>query len=869
MQLSNHSVQKERIELRGIEQEMRDSFIDYSMSVIVQRALPDVRDGLKPVHRRILYAMRELGLTPSRPHKKSATVVGNVLGKYHPHGDSAVYDAIVRMVQTFSLRYPLVDGQGNFGSVDGDRAAAYRYTEVRLTPLAIETLAGIDRDTVAFVPNFDGQLSEPTVLPSRLPHLLLNGSDGIAVGMATKIPPHNVEELLRAADYLVADTDCDVQDLMEFIHGPDFPTGGYIWGRDGIGEAYRTGRGLIDMRARIHLEEGSYGKSSVVVTELPYQVNKTRIIEQIAKLVRSGGTDAITELRDESDRDGIRLVIELKRDVDPRKLVQTLFKKTQLRYTFGVILLALVDGRPQELNLKEALQCWIDHRLEVIRREATFELARAEDRAHVVEGLQVALAAIDRVVELIVGSRTPASAGAKLMTELKLTERQVEAILAMQLARLTTLEQRKLRDELDELRRSILHLRQLSENVAARRDYLRRELGELLTTYGDARRTEILDGDRPFPIPSGAGGEATLILLSRRGYIKAQPVRNGGGMAGAAAMAEREGDFVRQAFLCRGTHRLLVLTAHGNVHTLAVADLPRGTRSSRGSSLSNFLELEGGDRAIAVLPLVDFSGQRYVLVITRQGRVKRTPLDEYANVRSGGIIGTGLTSGDDVLAGFLTDGTAELLLASRRGQAIRFREEEIRPMGRTARGVRGIDLAGDDELIAALAPRRDSDLVAATAQGYGKRIPYTEFRLQGRAGKGTNILPERPEVGDLVGLLEALPGDQVMWEISDGEFVATSTDEILVRTRREASRRIVELAGHDCSILTVHPLRSAPDRLEAAADGTGATEGPPQLPSRNSAAENGTSGLTYDAAMIPRSESQNSGAPGDQLDLIE
>ncbi|MFQ5679221.1 MAG: DNA gyrase subunit A [Gemmatimonadota bacterium] len=851
---SVQSVQKERIQLRGIEQEMRDSFIDYSMSVIVQRALPDARDGLKPVHRRILYAMRELGLTPDRPHKKSATVVGDVLGKYHPHGDSAVYDAIVRMVQEFSLRYPLVDGQGNFGSIDGDSAAAYRYTEVRLTPLALETLAAIDRDTVEFVPNFDGRLSEPTVLPSRLPHLLLNGADGIAVGMATKIPPQNIGELLRAADHLAAHPECEIQELMKLVHGPDFPTGGYIWGHQGLREAYLTGRGLIDMRARIHREEGSYGKSSLVVTELPYQVNKTRVIEQITKLVRGGRTDAITELRDESDRDGIRLVIELKRDADPRKVVDTLFKKTQLRYTFGVIMLALVDGRPRELNLKQALECWVDHRLEVIRRKAAFELERSEERAHVIEGLLLALDSIDRVVALIRGSRTPASARTKLVKELTLTERQAEAILAMRLSRLTGLERRKLREELEGLQRFIRELRHLLEEEAARRAYLRRELRDLLATYGDDRRTEILESDRPFPIPAGIGGEATLLLLSRRGYVKAQPVRNGGGMAGAEALAGREGDFVRQAFLCRGSDRLLALTARGHAHLLRIADLPRGTRSSRGKPLAELLGVEPGDSVVSVLPVDEFDGDRYVVVATRRGRVKRSPLAEYANIRGGGIIGAGLAKGDEVLAAFLTDGTAELLLASRRGQAIRFREEEIRPMGRGARGVRGMEIGGDDELVAALVPRRDSDLAAATELGFGKRIPFTEFRLQGRAGKGTNLLPERKQAGGLVGLLEVQPGDRVMWELSDGELVATKAEAILGRARREASRRVVPLAGGDARVTAVHPLRATPDRLRTDPDA------PASQPSRTPAS-NGASRPEPTAAE---------GADADgQLDLMQ
>ncbi|MFQ5890155.1 MAG: DNA gyrase subunit A [Gemmatimonadota bacterium] len=807
------SAQQERIIPRYIEQEMRESFIDYSMSVIVQRALPDARDGLKPVHRRILHAMQELGLRPEREYKKSATVVGDVLGKYHPHGDAAVYDTLVRMVQDFSLRYPLIDGQGNFGSIDGDSAAAYRYTETRLAPIALELLADIDLETVDFSPNFDGRLTEPSVLPARLPHLLLNGSDGIAVGMATKIPPHNLRELLSATIHLVREPGCDVEELIARLPGPDFPTGGYIWGREGVQEAYRSGRGLIEMRARMHLEEGSYGKSSLVVTELPYQVNKTRIIEQITKLVRSGKGDAITDLRDESDRDGVRLVIELKRDADARELVKTLFRKTQLRCTFGVIMLALVEGRPKQLHLKGALTCFVQHRLEVIRRRAAFEFGRSEERAHVIEGLLLALDHIDRVIELIRGSRNPASASRKLRRELKLSERQAEAILAMRLSRLTALERRKLADELEELRGRIRELRVLLDDEGARREHLERELRELIARYGDDRRTELLDGSQKFPLPAGSGAGASLVLLSRLGYMKAVPVRAGSGMAGADALAARTGDFVRQSFLARGSDLLLVFTARGTVHGITVGDLPRGTRSSRGRSLAEHVGLARGDRVVSAVPVERFNAGRFILIATRTGHVKRTELGEYANARAGGIIATGLADEDEVVAAMLTDGMAEVLLASRSGQVIRFAESEIRPMGRTARGVQGIDLADGDEIVAALTPRRDSDLIAGTAGGYGKRIPFTEFRVQGRAGKGTAMLPERETTGELVGLLEVHPGDRVMWELESGELVTTSASDILTRARRDVSVRIRELQDAEGAVAAVHPLRAAPEPI--------------------------------------------------------
>ncbi len=803
------TVQKERIEVRFIEQEMRDSFIDYSMSVIVQRALPDARDGLKPVHRRILYAMREAGLTPGRPHKKSATVVGDVLGRYHPHGDSAVYDTMVRMVQDFSLRYPLIDGQGNFGSLDGDSAAAYRYTEVRLTPLAMELLADIEKDTVEHRPNFDGRLVEPEVLPTRLPHLLLNGSDGIAVGMATKVPPQNLVELLTAADHLVANPDCEVDALLEFVEGPDFPTGGYIWGRQGIQDAYRTGRGLIDMRARLHLEEGRFGKSSLIVTELPYQVNKTRVIEQITRLVRAGRLDAVTDLRDESDRDGVRLVIELKRDVDARKVVTKLFKKTQLRYTFGVIMLALVDGRPQELDLKQALECYVTHRLGVIGRRASHDLARSEDRAHVVEGLLAALKDIDRAVEVIRSSRTPDSARTKLQSEFKLTERQADAILAMRLAQLTGLERRKLREELIALRDTIDELRDLVEEESSRRTFLRSELQELIDTFGDPRRTEILEGTGEFPIPSGRGDEATVVLLSRHGFIKVQAAHSGAGLAGAEAMAAREGDFVRRAFLCRGSDHLLLITREGQAFVVPISDLPRGTRSSRGRNLRDFVNLPGDDEVVAILPVSDFQEDRHVMVVTRQGQVKRTPLNEYGNIRSGGIIASGLAKDDELFAAFLAEPDAELLIATRMGQTIRFRAEEARSMGRAARGVKAIELAKDDEIVAALTPRRDTELFVATERGYAKRVPFTEFKRQGRAGKGMSVLPDQRKAGPLVGVLEVLAGDRVIWETASGALIESEVDKARTRGRRGPCVRVLESMDDRSPAVAVHPVKAA------------------------------------------------------------
>ncbi len=823
--MTQGTLQHERIERRALEQEMRESFIDYSMSVIVQRALPDARDGLKPVHRRILYAMLEEGMRPSRPHKKSATVVGDVLGRYHPHGDGAVYDTIVRMVQDFSLRYPLIDGQGNFGSIDGDSAAAYRYTEVRMTPVAMDLLADIERDTVDMRPNFDGRLTEPEVLPCRLPHLLLNGSDGIAVGMATKIPPHNAGELLAAVDHLVANPQCDTDELIARLPGPDFPTGGYIWGRAGIESAYRTGRGRLDMRARVHLEEGRFGKSSLIVTELPYQVNKTRVIEQITKLVRAGRADAITDLRDESDRDGIRLVIELKRDAKPEKVLATLFKKTQLRYTFGVIMLALVDGKPEELDLKAVLGTWIDHRLFVIRRGAAHDLARARDRAHVVEGLQAALDQIDRVIEIIRASKTPAGARKALLAAFDLTRRQADAILAMRLAQLTGLERDKLAEELTALREEITRLSALVEDETARRGFLREEIRDLAKRYGDPRRTEILKGDAEFRLSKGSGGEAQLVLVSRGGYVKAQPAATGGGMAGAEVLASREGDFARHVFLASGTHTLLAITARGNAHALPISVLPRGTRSSRGRPVEEFVELELGDEIVSLLAVENFSQDRFLVAATRQGHVKRSALSEYANARSAGIIGAGIARGDEVVAAFVTEGGSDVLFATRSGQAIRFSESAIRPMGRTARGVKAIDLATGDVVVAAAAPRVDSDLLVATAGGYGKRIPFTEFKVQGRAGKGFTVLPEKKRTGGLVGFVEAHDADEVAWELSDGTVEAVAAAGVIRRAPREAGRPVVRLRA-GVAVEAVHPMHSG-RRTGTGSRPAGATGDPP------------------------------------------
>jgi DNA gyrase subunit A len=769
---------RERILQRYLEEELRESFIDYSMSVIVQRALPDARDGLKPVQRRILYAMHELGLTPQRSHKKSATVVGEVLGKFHPHGDVTVYETLVRMAQPFAMRYPLIDGQGNFGSIDGDSAAAYRYTEARLAPIALDLLRDIEKDTVDFRPNFDGRLEEPEVLPAAFPQLLVSGSDGIAVGMATKIPPHNLREIAAAAAQLLSRPNTSVGKLTEIVQGPDFPTGAYIWGREGIEEAYRTGRGRIVMRARAHVEQGAYGKPSLVITELPYQVSKQRVIESIVQLARRGQLDGLTDLRDESDRDGVRIVLELRRDVNPRKMLEKLFKKTQLQTTFGVIALALVDGVPKQLDLKDALEVWIAHRLGVIVRRARFSLAQAEERAHIVAGLLKALDRIDEVVEIIKSSRTPESAANKLRSALRITARQADAILAMRLSRLTGLESRKLREELEALQKRIKTLTAILSDERRRRDLVKRELLAIAERYGDARRTEILSDAGRFPLPSEGAEREMHVFLTYRGYLKATPARNGdrdGGRAAAESLEAARDDFVVRAWLCKSDEQLLAFTRDGHVHAARIADLPHGTRSSRGHRVTDLLELDG--EPAAVHPVREFSADRYVVIATRKGRVKRTALSEYRNIRGGGIIAAGIEKGDRIVDVHITNGGDPLVLATRKGQAIRFDESAVRAMGRSAAGVKGIELAKGDEVVAFVVPRRNARLLAVTANGYARAFGLDELRSQARGGKGVRLLPGRLGAGDVVGFLDLLPGESVVALTGAGDTLTVDQEE--------------------------------------------------------------------------------------------
>ena len=793
--------QRERILPRLIEDEMRESFIDYSMSVIVSRALPDVRDGLKPVHRRILYAMNELGLIPGRPYKKSATVVGDVLGKYHPHGDSAVYDSMVRMVQVFSLRYPLVDGQGNFGSVDGDSAAAYRYTEARLTPIAVQLLDDIEKNTVAFAANFDDRLEEPTVLPSKLPNLLINGSSGIAVGMATNIPPHNLSEVVDAVTHLVDNPECEVSDLRKFILGPDFPTGGIIYGSQGITESYETGRGRISVRARVVVEEKQGGREQIVITELPFQVNKARLVELIADLVRAKKITDISDLRDESDRDGMRMVIELKRDANPAVVLNQLYKRTQMQVTFGVIMLALVDGQPRTLNLKEVLQPYIDHRHDVITRRTQFDLDQAEAREHLLEGLTIAVDNIDEVIKIIRKSKDAESADTALRERFDLTEKQSEAILNMRLARLTALEIGKLEAEIKELRAIIKELKGILASKPKRMAILKEELGEMVKKFGDDRRTEIVADQGDFTVEDLIAEEDMVITISRTGYIKRIPVttyrRQRRGGRGLNGMGTKEDDWVEHLFVASTHDYVLFFTADGRVYWLKVYDIPQTGRAARGRPIVNLIGLRSDERIAGFQAVRGFSDSEYLVFATRNGIVKKTVLSAYGNPRSTGINAINIEEGDELIDVLVTDGTNDIVLATKNGMSIRFNEKDVREMGRTAGGVRGVQLEGDDRVIGMVVLRRDATLLVVSEKGMGKRSKVSDYRVQRRGGKGIITLKRTEKTGSIVALREVLPEDELMMITRHGVIIRVPVDGIRVIGRNTQGVRVMNLDAGD------------------------------------------------------------------------
>jgi DNA gyrase subunit A len=792
---------RERVVPRLIEEEMRESFLDYSMSVIVQRALPDVRDGLKPVHRRILYAMSDLGLGPGRPYKKSASVVGEVLGKYHPHGDSAVYDALVRMVQDFSLRYPLVDGQGNFGSIDGDNAAAYRYTEARLEALATELLADLDKETVDFTPTFDDQRDEPVVLPSKLPNLLVNGSAGIAVGMATNVPPHNLREVAAALRHLVEDPDATVDDLMAHLPGPDFPTGGFIIGTDGIQEAYRTGRGRMTMRARVQRESKRGGKEQLVVTELPYGISKSRVIEQIADLVRQRKLEDVADLRDESDRDGMRIVVELKRGAKVQPILNTLYKKTYMQATFGAIMLALDKGVPRELNLKELLEKFRDHRIEVIQRRAAHDLEQAKAEAHVTEGLITALDNIDEVIRIIRESRSKEAASERLQSRFKLSSIQADAILNMRLHRLTELETRELKDRLRELKKIIAELYALLDSEAQQLEVLLAETEEVVAKYGDDRRTTIIQGDTDFKLEDMVAEEDVVITVSHEGYIQRMPVslyrrRVTSGKA-LAGMEKYENDFLEHVFIASTHDVVLVITAGGQAYEVAVLDIPEGGRASRGRALSHLLGFEPRTAVAALLPVTSYDESVDLVFLTKQGLVKRTRLSEFANIRAGGIIAVNLRPGDELLDVRVSGGTNDVVLVTAAGRAIRFPETEIPQVGRAAQGVIGVRMKKGDAVVGMVVVRREATLACVTAAGFAKRTPIGEFRVQGRGGQGTVALSVSERTGPLVGAKELLDGDELMVVTAGGVATRLRARDIPVQGRATQGRAMVRVPGGD------------------------------------------------------------------------
>ncbi len=784
-----------------INEEMKHSYLDYAMSVIVGRALPDVRDGLKPVHRRILYAMHQLGLTPDRPHRKSAHIVGEVMSKFHPHGDMAIYDALVRMAQDFASRYPLVDGHGNFGSVDGDAPAAMRYTEARMARITMAMLADIDKNTVDFIPNYDGSTEEPAVLPARIPNLLVNGSSGIAVGMATNIPPHNLGEIIDGVIKLIDNPEVTIPELMQVIKGPDFPTGGKIMGRQGIREAYQTGRGTIKVRAQASIEKISGGKNAIVVHEIPFMVNKARLIEKIAELVREKKIEGITDLRDESDRQGMRIVIELRRDAKPRVVLNQLYKHTQMQETFGVIMLALVNGQPQVLNLRQMLHHYLDHQKEVVIRRTRFDLEKAEARAHIVEGLRVALDHIDEVINTIRSSRTVEIAKNALMEKFSLSEKQAQAILDMRLQRLTGLERDKLEEEYKELLEKIAYLRGILADERKVLQVIKDELLEMRQKFADPRRTVISDEDSSLEVEDLIPDEEVVITITNQGYIKRMPLdayrsqRRGG--RGVTAMGTKEEDFVRHLFITSTHHYFLFFSNQGKVYRLKVHEIPEASRQSKGTALVNLLYIGQQERITAVIPVREFSKGLYLFMATRAGVVKKTELEQFDTSRRDGIIAIKLDERDELVDVKLTTGTEEIILGTRQGLAIRFSEKEVLPYGRTARGVKGISLQPGDMVVAMDIVRPDGDVLVVTDNGYGKRTPVSEYRLQARGGKGIISARVTERNGPVSAMLVVKPEEEIMVISAEGIIIRLKASEISSMGRAAQGVMLMRLGPGD------------------------------------------------------------------------
>jgi len=782
-----------------IEDEMRRSYMDYAMSVIVGRALPDVRDGLKPVHRRVLYAMEELGVAWNKAFKKSARIVGDVIGKYHPHGDSAVYDTMVRMVQEFSLRYPLIDGQGNFGSVDGDAPAAMRYTEVRLARIAHEILADLDKETVDFGSNYDDSLTEPLLLPTRVPNLLVNGATGIAVGMATNIPPHNLGEVVDGLVHLIDHPQATVDELMTHVVGPDFPTAGIIHGLEGIREAYRTGRGRIQLRASCVIETAGRksARDAIIVNELPYTVNKARLIEKIAELVRDKKIEGITTLRDESGREGMRIVIEIKRDDQPQAVLNQLYKHTQLQTTFGIIFMALVDGQPKVLNLRQMLRYFLEHRRVVVTRRTEFELRKAQERAHILEGLKIALDHLDAVIKLIRAASGPEVARNQLMERFELSQRQAQAILDMRLQRLTGLEREKILTEYQEVLATIARLEHILAHEEEVDRIIKEELIALQAQFGDRRRTVIVPFSADISIEDMIADEDMAITLSHGGYIKRNATslytaqRRGG--KGKTGMQTREEDFVEHLFIASAHDYLLFFTDQGRVYRLKVYEIPQAGRAARGKAIVNLLDLQKGEGIAACLAVRDFTDDRFVILATRHGVVKKSPLSEYANIRAGGIIAITVDEGDEVIGARLTTGDQEVFLASRSGKAIRFAETDVRPMGRTSRGVRGVTLKGDDQLVAMEVLNPGSTILTVTENGFGKRTPLEDYPVQNRGGQGVITIKTTPRNGMVAGAMQVASDDHLMLSTEGGKIIRMVIADISTVGRNTQGVRLVEL----------------------------------------------------------------------------
>ncbi|MFC4812606.1 DNA gyrase subunit A [Paenibacillus sp. GCM10023250] len=790
---------------RDIGTEMRESFMDYAMSIIVSRALPDVRDGLKPVHRRILFAMSELGMSPDKPYKKSARIVGEVIGKYHPHGDSAVYETMVRMAQDFSLRYMLVDGHGNFGSIDGDMAAAMRYTEARLSKIAMEMLRDINKETIDFAPNYDGEEHEPTVLPARFPNLLVNGLTGIAVGMATNIPPHNLTEVINGVQAMIRQPDITPIELMEYIKGPDFPTAGFVMGREGMRQAYTTGRGSVTMRARATIEENG-GKARIIVHELPYQVVKARLVEKIAELVREKKIEGITDLRDESDRNGMRVVIELRRDVTPTVVLNNLFKHTQMQMNFGFNMLALVKGEPRTLNLREILYYYLEHQVEVIRRRTEFDLKKAEARAHILEGLRIALDNLDEVIRLIRASQTTEEARDGLISRFGLSFDQAQAILDMRLQRLTGLERDKIEAEYAELLRKIAEYKAILADEQLVLQIIHDELEEVKEKFGDERRTELMTSEDEILDEDLIPREDVVISVTHSGYVKRLPVKTyrsqKRGGKGVIGMDTKDTDFVEHLFVSNTHHFLLFFTNKGKVYRLKAYEIPDLSRTARGTPIINLLQIEQGETVNAVIPVESFEPDRYLFFATKNGIVKKTPLDDYANIRKVGLIAINLREDDDLIGVKLTDGKQEIILGTSQGMSIRFPEQDVRPMGRSATGVKGISSDGEDEVIGMDVVVPDSDILIVTANGYGKRTPEAEYRSQSRGGKGIKTLNVQEKKGLIVSLRVVQNDEDLMIMTSSGTLIRMSMADISTMGRNTQGVRLINIREED-SVATV------------------------------------------------------------------